>query len=45
MIGHWAILIPVALLCLLAVFDARFGLGSTIDAASLPALRSTPEPQ
>ena len=38
-IGHWAILIPVGFLCLLAVFDARFGLGSTLDAASLPALR------
>jgi len=36
--GHWSILIPVASLCLLAVFDARFGLGSTVDAASLPAL-------
>ena len=37
-IGHWSILIPVAFLCLLAVFDARVGLGSTADAASLPAL-------
>ena len=44
-IGHWAILIPVAFLLLLAIFDARFGLGSTADAASLPALRGTPAPR
>ena len=28
MVGHWAMLIPVAALCGLALFDYRFGLGS-----------------
>jgi len=41
MVGHWAMLIPVAVLCGLAVFDLRFGLGSAIGAADpvAPAVR------
>jgi uncharacterized membrane protein YoaK (UPF0700 family) len=45
LIGHWAILIPVSFLFLLAVFDARFGLGSTAAVGSLPVLRGTPAPR
>jgi uncharacterized membrane protein YoaK (UPF0700 family) len=44
-VGHWAILIPVALLLVLAVFDLRFGLGSTAAPASLPVLSSAAPPQ
>ena len=37
MVGHWAMLIPVAVLCGLALFDLRYGLGSTIAAGDLSA--------
>ena len=40
-VGHWAILIPVAFLCALAVFDVRFGLGSTTDSPAI-AFRDSP---
>jgi uncharacterized membrane protein YoaK (UPF0700 family) len=33
-VGHWSMLIPVLLLCGLAVFDLRLGLGSSIAAAT-----------
>ena len=39
-IGHWSMLIPVALLCGLAVFDIRLGLGSGGPVSLPPPLRS-----